>query len=160
MTPLLTPVGLFDLVGCTYRQAGAGASYIGPKICGFRPFWWQLVLKIADLLFVAKLLLKLVDSFPVASPVHRQKRKSGMRNYADRAGSQAIVAIQSGRQRAPLHSITSSAMARSDGGTVMPSALAVAGFKIRSNLVGCSTGISLGFVPRRILSTKSAERLS
>ena len=27
-----------------------------------------------------------------------------------------------------------------------------------SNLVGCSTGMSAGFVPRRISSTKSAER--
>src|SRR5262245_48542898 len=51
------------------------------------------------------------------------------------------------------HSITSSARASNVGGTVMPSALAVVRLMTRSNLVGCSTGISAGFAPRRILST-------
>src|SRR5262249_36641863 len=59
---------------------------------------------------------------------------------------------------APPHSITSSARARSDGEMLRPSALAVVRLITRSNLVGCSTGISLGFAPRRILSTKSAAR--
>jgi len=58
----------------------------------------------------------------------------------------------------PPHSITSSARARSDGGTVRPSTVAVVRLITRSNLVGCSTGISPGFVPRRILSTYSAAR--
>src|SRR6478752_7469959 len=56
------------------------------------------------------------------------------------------------------HSITSSARASSDGGTVRLSALAVVRLMMRSNLVGCSTGMSPGFVPRRILSTYSAAR--
>jgi len=38
-------------------------------------------------------------------------------------------------------------------GTVSPSALAVVRLMMRSNLVGCSTAMSLGFAPRRILST-------
>src|SRR5262249_36273144 len=59
---------------------------------------------------------------------------------------------------APPHSITSSARASKVSGTVRPSALAVVMFMMRSNLVGCSTGISAGFAPRRILSTKSAAR--
>src|SRR5215471_15002511 len=59
---------------------------------------------------------------------------------------------------APLHSITSSARASSIGGIVRPSALAVIRFTTRSNLVGCSTGISPGFVPRKILSANSAAR--
>src|SRR5215471_16462257 len=63
---------------------------------------------------------------------------------------------------APLHlrghSITSSARASSVSGTVRPSALAVLRLMTNSHLVGCSTGMSLGFAPRRILSTKSAER--
>src|SRR3954466_3178730 len=42
------------------------------------------------------------------------------------------------------HSITSSARARSDCGTVRRSALAVIRFTTRLNLVGCSTGISAG----------------
>ena len=54
---------------------------------------------------------------------------------------------------APFHSITSSARASSDGGTVRPSALAVFRLMTRSNLVGCSTGRLAGFAPRRILST-------
>src|SRR4029077_21097056 len=56
-------------------------------------------------------------------------------------------------ERATLHSITSSARASSVGGTVRPSALAVVRLMTRSNLVGCSTGMSPGFTPRRILST-------
>jgi len=54
---------------------------------------------------------------------------------------------------APFHSITSSARASSVCGTVRRSALAVSRLITRSNLVGCSTGMSPGFVPRRILST-------
>src|SRR5262249_47427876 len=62
-------------------------------------------------------------------------------------------------ERAPLHSITSSARASSVGGTVRPSALAVVRFTTKSNLVGCSTGRSAGFAPRRTLFTTSAARL-
>src|SRR4051812_14141670 len=58
----------------------------------------------------------------------------------------------------PLHSITSSARASSVAGTSMPSALAVVRLITSSNLVGCSTGRSPGFAPRRILSTYSAAR--
>src|SRR5262249_5368430 len=54
---------------------------------------------------------------------------------------------------APLHSITSSARSRNDSGIVIPSALAVLRLMTSSNLVGCSTGMSPGFVPRKILST-------
>src|SRR5215467_10786247 len=62
-------------------------------------------------------------------------------------------AAEQSDERAADHSITSSARASSDGGTSMPSALAVVRLMIRSNLLGCSTGISAGFVPRRTLST-------
>src|SRR5262249_13697247 len=48
--------------------------------------------------------------------------------------------------------------ASSVGGIVSPSTLAVVRLMTRSNLVGCSTGMSPGFVPRRILSTCSAAR--
>ena len=58
----------------------------------------------------------------------------------------------------PPHSITSSARASSEGGSSMPSALAVRRLMTSSNLVGCSTGMSLGLAPRRIRSTKSAAR--
>jgi hypothetical protein len=60
---------------------------------------------------------------------------------------------------APLHySMTSSAMASTTGGIVRPRALAVLRLMTSSNLVGCSTGISAGCCPFRILSTNSAAR--
>src|SRR5262249_34519391 len=54
---------------------------------------------------------------------------------------------------ADFHSIISSARASSVGGTSRPRTFAVVRLMTRSNLVGCSTGISAGFAPRRILST-------
>ena len=51
------------------------------------------------------------------------------------------------------YSITSSALASSDGGTVRPSALAVLRLITSSNLVGACTGMSDGFSPLRIRST-------
>jgi hypothetical protein len=57
------------------------------------------------------------------------------------------------------YSITSSARARIDCGTVSPSALAVLRLTTISNVVGCSTGRSAGLAPLRILSTKTAARL-
>ena len=62
------------------------------------------------------------------------------------------------RSKPNRYSITSSARASSVGGMSRPSALAVFRLMTRSNLVGCSTGISPGFAPRSILSTKSAAR--
>ena len=48
------------------------------------------------------------------------------------------------------YSITSSALACNDNGTVRPSALAVLRLMTRSNLVGNMTGRSDGLVPLRI----------
>ena len=48
------------------------------------------------------------------------------------------------------HSITSSARARSVGGTSIPSAFAVFRLMTSSNLTGCSTGRSAGFAPLKI----------
>jgi hypothetical protein len=59
---------------------------------------------------------------------------------------------------APLHSITSSARASNVAGTSMPSALAVCKLMLTLNLVARSTGMSAGFAPFRILSTKAAAR--
>src|SRR5215510_2483850 len=56
------------------------------------------------------------------------------------------------------HSITSSARVSNIGGTVRPIAFAAIRLIASSNLVGCSTGKSPGFAPRRILSTYSAAR--
>jgi hypothetical protein len=57
----------------------------------------------------------------------------------------------SGSER--THSITSSARVSRVGGNARPSAFAVLRLMVRLNLVGCSTGRSPGFAPRRILST-------
>ena len=61
-------------------------------------------------------------------------------------------------ERAPPHSITSSAPASNIGGISIPSALAVLRLTIVLNLVACSIGMSPGFAPLRILSTKTAAR--
>jgi hypothetical protein len=56
------------------------------------------------------------------------------------------------------HSITSSARANSDGGTVRASAFAVLRLMTSSSVVGCSTARSAGFAPFKILSTYAAAR--
>ena len=52
-------------------------------------------------------------------------------------------------------SITSSAVASRDGGTVSPSAVAVLRLKTKSNVVDCWTGWSARFVSLRIISVYS-----
>src|SRR5262245_22513111 len=51
---------------------------------------------------------------------------------------------------APDHSITSSAVASSVGGTASPSILAVSALITSSNLLACITGKSAGFAPLRM----------
>src|SRR5262249_39576547 len=62
------------------------------------------------------------------------------------------------RVRRP-YSITSSARARSVGGIVRPSTLAVLELMTSWNLLGCSTANSAGFAPLRIRSTYPAACL-
>jgi hypothetical protein len=64
--------------------------------------------------------------------------------------------MRGSRQHA--YSITSSARSRNASGMAKPSTLAVVRLMTRSNLVGCSTGMSAGLVPRNILSMYSAPR--
>src|SRR5262245_24804726 len=56
-------------------------------------------------------------------------------------------------ERAPFHSITSSARPSNVGGTSRPSALAVFRLITSSYLVGACTGRSAGFSPLKIRST-------
>src|SRR5215207_1599534 len=56
-------------------------------------------------------------------------------------------------ERAPSHSITSSARARRLGGIVQPSALAVFKLTISSNLLGAWTGSAPASSPFKILAT-------
>ena len=65
------------------------------------------------------------------------------------SGLSRRLLTQSGHD-ATAYSITSSARARTDGGMVRPSALAVLRFTASSNFVGCKTGKSLGLAPLRI----------
>jgi len=69
---------------------------------------------------------------------------------------QKVMSALSGHRR--TYSITSSAVVRSDGGTVRLRAFAVLRLIARSNLVGCSTGKSSGLSPFNILSTYLAAR--
>jgi Flp pilus assembly protein TadB len=83
-------------------------------------------------------------------------RKLCVASWLLRARRQRPCRRRAAEQRDELaspHSITSSATASSVGGTSSPSACAVIKLMTSSNFVGCSTGISPGFVPRRILST-------
>src|SRR5215470_16217586 len=78
-----------------------------------------------------------------------------LRLHGDRRGEEPTS--ERAKERPPFHySITSSARASSDGGTVRPSALAVLRLMTNRNVVACWIGISLGLAPRRTLSTMSA----
>ena len=56
-------------------------------------------------------------------------------------------------QQTTSHSMTSSAVASSSGGTVRPSALAVLRLSAVKNFVGVCTGRLAGLSPRRMRST-------
>jgi hypothetical protein len=82
------------------------------------------------------------------------QHSGGWRQSAARRCSARPRAMCAGLQCAPhTYWITSSARRSSDGGIVIPSALAVLRLMTSSNFVGCSTGRSAGFAPFRILST-------
>ena len=82
------------------------------------------------------------------------------RNARNDAGlnCKAPQAIFTGLASPRAYLTTLSARASTFGGTVTP--ICLADFKLitNSNFVGCSTGMSAGFVPFKILSTKSAAR--
>ena len=77
--------------------------------------------------------------------------KDNRENYAARS-SLVHVFTQAGPEAAIRlsYSMTSSARARIAGGIVRPSALAVLRLTTSSNVVGCWTGRSAGFVPLRM----------
>ena len=108
----------------------------------------------------------LVGPFFKDSPVLRDKRPIP-RSYTMSALPPKADIVQYGRDvrfvpkadiETSFHSITWSASTRRLCGTSIPSALAVLRLMMSSNLVGSSTGMSLGLAPRRILSTSSAVR--
>src|SRR5262249_10934359 len=98
-------------------------------------------------------------------PCHSFRIVRGQRGqHADAPHSLALLRPRRERPRrrraaeqrdelAPFHSITSSARWLRNQGTSSPSALAVLRLITRSNFVGCCTGRSAGFSPRRMRST-------
>src|SRR5262245_30147187 len=74
-------------------------------------------------------------------PVRRLRRRSARRKQP------SSHTAEKHDERAPLHSITSSARPSSIGGTMRPIVLAVFRLITSSNLVGCWTGRSAGFSP-------------
>ena len=112
----------------------------------------------------------------------RQNRAQGCRNAAFRACGLGPPMVKSGRRPARAdpgehqpgghpgshrgwceiahrcYSITTSARSSTAGGITKPSACAVLKLTANSNLVGCSTGMSPGGVPLKILRTISAVR--
>src|SRR5262245_51104233 len=85
------------------------------------------------------------NCFQHADAMHalRPLRNRGKRPHGRRAAKQRD-------EVAPFHSITSSAMARSEGGTVRPSIRAVPVLMTNSNLLDCTIGRSAGFAPLRM----------
>src|SRR5262249_32012353 len=67
-------------------------------------------------------------------------------------------AAEQSDERAPLHSITSSARARKDSGIVRPIAFAALTLTTSSNLVAWSTGRSAGDAPLRMRPTWTPAR--
>jgi hypothetical protein len=97
-------------------------------------------------------------------PVERGGRQPTFLNRRERGSRPRTAAVPNRTHRgkrgrvATGYSMTASARSRNDSGIAKPSALAVLRFTTSLNFVGCSTGISAGLVPWRILSTRSAAR--
>ena len=88
-----------------------------------------------------------VDANQNADPPHPLGLRASDERKCDRSGANYLDEL------APPHSITSLAVASSDGGTVRPSALAALRLMTNSNFVGACTGRSAGFSPLRMRST-------
>ena len=71
------------------------------------------------------------------STLRRHKRRSEADIQIDRDDARSEPAPLGGLVQRSVHSITSSARARSDWGIVMPSAVAVLRFSDSSSLLGC-----------------------
>ncbi len=80
--------------------------------------------------------------------VRRSLPATAKRTYSEGVGMSQRCQFR----KSPSHSITRSAAVSTSGGTVRFSAAAVFRLKTSSNLVGNSTGRSLGFSPRKILT--------
>ena len=82
-----------------------------------------------------------------ALPRAAARRAAGLRR------PRAALRRVGGGSAGTAHSMTLSARASTEGGTLRPKAFAVFRLTTSSNLVGCSIGISAGFAPLRMRST-------
>lgn len=107
-------------------------------------------------------LLRLVCRNNAALRIARAGNELPPSHYASRAQIRLLprhTDISGASSRTPqtrsinFYSITASALARSDGGMVMPSPFAVFRLTTSSYLVGACTGRSAGFSPLRMRST-------
>src|SRR5207248_2436868 len=96
--------------------------------------------------------LGLVANAPVKASMYR------FQVALSAATKKPMVAMLSSHDLDDRHQKTSLARTRISSGIVRPRTLAVVVLIIRSNLTGCSTGISAGLAPRKILLTKSPAR--
>jgi hypothetical protein len=87
------------------------------------------------------------EHFSTAVP---QKADIAQRGWHGRKVPQAAVC---NRSKIAPYSMTSSAVARSDAGTVSPSMRAVSALMTSSNFDACTTGKSAGFAPLRMRPT-------
>src|SRR5260370_28959814 len=90
-----------------------------------------------------------VSSCGVEPPDHRHRRLLRARRKRPRCH----CAAEQRDELAAFHSITSSAMESSEGGTMRPSIRAVWALMTSSNLIDCTTGRSAGLAPLRIRPT-------
>lgn len=95
------------------------------------------------------------------APPSRQRPARQLRPAAGKRSSRLYARSANSRllhRNKKSYSITLSARSKNASEMFSPIPLAVARLITRSNLVGCSNGMSAGFAPRRILSTYSAAR--
>jgi Winged helix-turn helix len=88
------------------------------------------------------------DLLVIEESDHRHRHLLGLRCERPRCRSVAEQRDEIAASHLRGHSITSSAMASSDGGTVRPNMRAVVVLMTSSNLVDCTTGKSPGFAPK------------
>src|SRR5262249_2719215 len=127
---------------------------------GRRASWAMLGLRAGLLLATAipgRLLGVPIAGFEprVADQLRSQRTAESSRNCPQWRSRQPCATSAYGSRD---YSITSSARAIREGGTVRPSSFAVLRLIVSRSLVACSTGSSLGLAPRSILSIYSAPR--
>src|SRR5262249_16624593 len=129
---------------------------VSPQAVGIAPTKACLDLDVAALCpsqFLKSLLKRCHSglSFPIVRHCHQQPDPPHpLRLLRARRERPRCPAANHRHELAPVHSLTSSAMASSPGGKLTPNTLAVLRLITNSNLVDWMTGRSAGFSPLRI----------